>query len=106
MPVLLPVVVGKKLTCTVQVELTATGPAVQVSLSLKSPVVTIRLIDREAPPVFVTVIVCAALAVATACAAKVSAAGFREIADCITVLAVSNGICQMPRPYVAARSSP
>ena len=94
----MPVVVGRKRTRIVQVEFTAIGPAVQVSLSLKSPVAITRLIVSEAAPVFVTVIVSEALDVATACSTKFRAVGFKEITGSTAVLAVSSGICQIPRP--------
>jgi hypothetical protein len=44
------------------------GAAAQLSVSLKSPVVVTRLTVSGALPVFVTVMVCGALVVATACA--------------------------------------
>jgi hypothetical protein len=53
---------------------------VQSSVSLKSPVASIRLMMSGAAPVLVTVTVCGSLAVETACVPKVSAAGLREIA--------------------------
>src|SRR5258707_13739497 len=78
----------------------------QLSVSLKSPVTRTWLIVSDALPRFATVIVCASLAVPTAWLAKARAVGFREIAGGGAFVAVSRGICQMPRPYVAARSSP
>jgi hypothetical protein len=63
-----------------QVWLLAMGAAVQSSVSLKSPVASIRLMMSGAAPVLVTVTVCGSLAVETACVPKVSAAGLREIA--------------------------
>src|SRR6202789_1252939 len=88
------------------VELGAIGAVVQLSLSLKSPVFATWVTLSGTLPIFVTVIGCAALTVATACVPKVSATGLSEITGCVSVLAVSKGICQMPRPYVAARNSP
>jgi hypothetical protein len=67
--------VGRKLTWIVQVELTAREALVQLSVSLKSPEVATILTVSEASPVFVTVMVCGALAVATACVPKVSDVG-------------------------------
>ena len=70
-----PVAVGAKLIWMVQVALIAMEAAVQVSVSVKSPVTATCVKVRAALPVFVTVMVCGALAVATAWAAKVSVAG-------------------------------
>ncbi len=97
----------QKLTCTVQLWLTATLAPTQLSVSLKSPGRHNLLTVSAAFPVFVTVMVCAALAVPTACVAKrQTRRAQRHRRRAPDVLAVSSGISQMPRPYVAARSSP
>ena len=70
-----PVAVGAKVTWIVQVAFTAMDAAVQVSVSVKSPVTVTCVTVSAALPVFVTVMVCGALAVATACVAKVSDGG-------------------------------
>src|SRR4051812_8972924 len=73
----------------------------QLSLSMNGGLATIDVIASAMPPSFVRVIVCAGLAVPTACAAKVSELLSME-AVVSSVPAVHNGICQIPRPYVAA----
>jgi hypothetical protein len=97
-PLRLPVAVGRKLTRTAQLAFTAIGELVQLSVSLKSPVTVTLLTVREALPVLVTVMVCAELAVATGCGPNVSDTGLRLIAGWVALAAVSNGICQIPRP--------
>ncbi len=91
---------GKKTTFTVQLALGAMPPPAptQLSVSLKSPDTTIAETVSAALPEFVTVMICAALAVPTGCVAKVRLAGFSVIAGAAGPCAVSRGISQMPRP--------
>ena len=105
-PPRVPVAVGRKRTCTAQVAFCAIVIPVQLSVSLKSPVVVTLLTIKAAFPVFVTVNVTYALAVPTCCSKNVTEVGLIAIAGIAGEVAVSNGICQIPRPYVAARSSP
>src|SRR5271154_1125232 len=97
-PLRFPVEVGKKRTWTVQLALTAIVAPAQLSVSLKSPVVVTELTMSEAIPVFVTVRVCDALEVATACTPKLNEVGLRLMEGCAAVAAVRSGICQIPRP--------
>src|SRR5664279_4735801 len=93
-----PVVVGRNTTCTAQVLPAAIADPAQLSVSVKLAGGVICVMVSDALPEFVTVIVCAALAVATACAAKVRLVGLSVIAGAAGDAAVSSGICQMPRP--------
>ena len=93
-----PVCVGRNSTWTVQVAPTAIAGPMQLPVSLKSPVGAICVMVSGALPEFVTVILCAALAVATACAAKVRLVGLSVIAGAAGLAAVSSGTCQIPRP--------
>jgi hypothetical protein len=63
-------------------------------------------IFNEAFPVFVTVIVTYPLMVPTAWLEYVTVVGLIAIAGMAGAVAVNRGISHIPRPYVAARSSP
>ena len=75
----------------------ASAAFTQLSVSLKSPLMVIALAVRATLPVFVSVTVCALLAVPNTWLAKISDAGL-AVAVVNPVLAVHNGACQMPRP--------
>lgn len=94
----MPVAVGRKRIWMAQVRVGAMAAARQVSVSLKSAEGVIWVTVSGALPVFVTVMVCAGLRVATAWVLKVSAVGLRVMAGWMAVAAVRSGICQMPRP--------
>ena len=55
---------------------------------------------------FVTVTVTGELSVPVCCVENVTVAGTSSIWGAAAVIAVSSGICQIPRPYVPTRSSP
>jgi hypothetical protein len=102
-----PVATGMKRTCTVHLWLTATAEPMQSSVSANSLcgpsgicvwLIATWLIISGALPVFVTVTLCGALAVATAWLAKMSDVGDTEISGCAGVAAVRSGICHTPRP--------
>src|SRR5581483_8121431 len=105
-PVRGPVCVGAKLMLNVHVPPTGIVSPVQVSCSTKSPVTSSCEKVIGALPELVTVTVCEALCVETGCAPKLSAVVESVIAGAFVWIAVSNGICQRPRPYVPARSMP
>ena len=98
MPVSVPKAVGKNSTWIVQFAPTVMAVPTQLSVSVKLVGVVTCVMVSDALPEFVTVIVCAALAVAIACVAKVRLAGLSVIAGAAGYAAVSSGICQMPRP--------
>src|SRR5579875_938569 len=91
-----PVTSGAKLTSIVQLWPVATG-CEQVFPSVKLWLTAILVTERETGPVFVTVTVCAALTLLTACPLNVRAEGVRTaFVDCVPD--VSKGTCQIPRP--------
>ena len=100
MPPREPVIAGRNVICTAQEVPAATPPdaSTQLSVSWKSPVVTIWLNASGALPVFVTVMVCAALSVPNAWAENVRLGGLSVIAGAAGPAAVSSGISQTPRP--------
>src|SRR5579871_1738467 len=61
--------------------------------------------ERGSTPLFVTVMVCAALAVPTGWLPKLRTVALRFITAGFPA-AVMSGTSQIPRPYVATRSSP
>ena len=93
-----PVAVGAKTICTVHVALTASVCPAQLSVSLKSPVVTSVVKVSGALPLLVTVSVCAGDCVCTCCGAKAKLLEESCSAGCARLMAVSSGICHMPRP--------
>ena len=101
----LPVWVGSKVTFTVQLAFLAITTPVHVSVSVKSlAAVPVPILVKAMPvtckvdvPVSLMVTVWAAEAVPTVKAENVSKAGVTVIVVC-AVLAVSRGICQIPRP--------
>src|ERR1700679_71287 len=78
----------------------------QLSVSVKLPVMVTPPVSMEKPnpPVFVTVMVCGLLEDPTDCAVKVRDEGESD-AVVSWAPAVKSGICQRPRPYVAATST-
>ena len=80
-------------------------PLVQVFVSLKS-IASLRSIEETVSgllPVLVTVtVVGELLALPTARLPKETSAGLLEAEVELTPLALHSGVCQMPRPYVAA----
>ena len=78
----------------------------QLSVSVKSPEMDSPLIVNGTLPLLVTVSVCAVDSVCTCCGPKVRLTAESVIAASTGGPAVSSGICQMPRPYVPARSIP
>jgi hypothetical protein len=93
-PVRVPAALGVKLTFTVQLELAATLVP-QLLLCVKSPLAWMPVTDMDVPPGFDSVTGWEALALPSACAAKLSAAGvaFRTLDPPVPV---RDTVCGLP----------
>src|ERR1700685_811529 len=80
---------------------TATDAFTQLSVSLKSPLMAIEVGASARPPVLSRVTVIRPLRVPKTWLGNTSDEGL-AVAALRPVAALHNGVCQMPRPYVAA----
>jgi|GEM_PF-5864886 len=90
--------VGAKTMFTVQVALRARVWPAQLSVSAKSPVMASVPKVTGPVPLLVRVRICAVDCVPTCWEGNVKLVAEREMEGWAVVLAVSSGVCQMPRP--------
>jgi len=95
-PVRAPVAAGAKLTLMVQAA-PAASAAVQVLVSLKSPVIEMTILARVPVPVLLNEMLCATLVVPVAWAANISNCGFTVAMGCPAAVAVTD-VDALPDP--------